>query len=104
MGVCPKCQGKRLVQNGSAIGHPKKRCKQWAIRTETETKVKMRSMCATVLVRGEATMTARLFLFSGVVVGEAHNPTILKPDFLATTPSHATPDAAPAAPYVPPGE
>jgi hypothetical protein len=29
-------------------------------------------------------MTARLFQFSGVVVGQAHNPTILNPDFLAT--------------------
>jgi len=28
-------------------------------------------------------MTARLFQFSGVVVGQAHNPTILNPDFLA---------------------
>jgi hypothetical protein len=29
-------------------------------------------------------MRARLFQFSGVVVGQAHNPTILNPDFLAT--------------------
>jgi hypothetical protein len=28
-------------------------------------------------------MRARLFQFSGVVVGQAHNPTILNPDFLA---------------------
>lgn len=28
-------------------------------------------------------MTRRLFQFSGVVVGQAHNPTILNPDFLA---------------------
>ena len=28
-------------------------------------------------------MIARLFQFSGVVVGQAHNPTILNPDFLA---------------------
>ena len=28
-------------------------------------------------------MTGKLFQFSGVVVGQAHNPTILNPDFLA---------------------
>lgn len=28
-------------------------------------------------------MTARLFQFSGVIVGQAHNPTILNPDFLS---------------------
>jgi transposase-like protein len=28
MGVCPKCQGERLVKNGSAAGKPTKRCKQ----------------------------------------------------------------------------
>jgi insertion element IS1 protein InsB len=28
MGVCPQCQGERLVKNGSAAGKPKKRCKQ----------------------------------------------------------------------------
>ena len=40
-------------------------------------------MCDTVLGGGEGNMTARLFLFSGVIAGEAHNPTILNPDFLA---------------------
>jgi transposase-like protein len=28
MGVCPQCQGERLVKNGSAAGKPNKRCKQ----------------------------------------------------------------------------
>lgn len=28
MGVCPQCQGERLVQHGSAVGKPQKRCKQ----------------------------------------------------------------------------
>ena len=28
MGVCPQCQGERLVKNGSAAGKPKKQCKQ----------------------------------------------------------------------------
>ena len=28
MCVCPKCQGERLVKNGSAAGKPQKRCKQ----------------------------------------------------------------------------
>jgi transposase len=28
MHVCPRCQGERLVKNGSAAGKPKKQCKQ----------------------------------------------------------------------------
>ena len=32
MGVCPQCQGERLVNNGSAAGKPKKRCKQWGFQ------------------------------------------------------------------------
>jgi insertion element IS1 protein InsB len=28
MGVCPQCQGERLVKHGSAAGKPQKRCKQ----------------------------------------------------------------------------
>jgi insertion element IS1 protein InsB len=32
MGVCPQCQGERLVKNGSAAGKPKKRCKQWGFQ------------------------------------------------------------------------
>ena len=28
MGVCPQCEGERLVKNGSAAGKPKKWCKQ----------------------------------------------------------------------------
>ena len=28
MGVCPQCQGERLVKNGSAAGKPTKRCTQ----------------------------------------------------------------------------
>ena len=28
IGVCPQCQGERLVKHGSAAGKPKKRCKQ----------------------------------------------------------------------------
>ena len=32
MGVCPQCQGERLVKHGSAAGKPKKRCKQWGFQ------------------------------------------------------------------------
>jgi transposase-like protein len=28
MHVCPKCQSEQLVNNGSAVGKPKKHCKQ----------------------------------------------------------------------------
>ena len=75
MGVCPQCQGERLVKHGSAAGKPKQRCKPCGdqfTRTTPRGKPLATKINAVLWYLRGMSMHRMAFLLRGLNPGRAH--------------------------------